>query len=313
MLTAIYTVVMMIATVGTIISIATENFSSPNVVFLSGLGIIFIMAAILHPQEIYCLVFGAIYFLVVPSTFILLTIFYLCNLNNVSWGTREVPKKMTREEEEALKQAEEEKRKKKKSWNIFTTIGLMNVVTELRDVLRSVWGLRNELQNSQNATNQTDLPNQLRNEPKETNTEPVKPKKEKEITGYEPDPENPYWLQLEGIGNGPVECLPDSEIDFWKFLIKKYLHPIEENKEEKQKIASDLLEARNNVVFIFIMLNFLWTVISLQLQSSEDVLKDYYIIKKYEPMSLVFLAVFAIVMVIQVSFSIFITALYNVR
>ena len=59
---------MMIATVGTIISIATENFASPNVVFLSGLFVIFITSAVLHPQEMYCLIHGAIYFLVVSTS-----------------------------------------------------------------------------------------------------------------------------------------------------------------------------------------------------------------------------------------------------
>ncbi|CAL1533661.1 unnamed protein product [Lymnaea stagnalis] len=296
-LTAIYTVVMMVATVGTIISIATENFSSPNVVFLSGLGIVFIVSALLHPQEIFCLIFGAIYFLVVPSTFILLTVFYLCNLNNVSWGTREVPKKMTPEEEEEQKLAEEERKRKKKSWNIFTTIGLLNIVNELRDVIKNVWGLRNDLQHVQDPNEQARVLNQ---EKSVKEVAPPKPKKtEKEMTGYEPDPENPHWLHLEEIGTGPVEVLDEPETEFWKFLIKKYLYPIEENKEQKEKIAKDLVEVRNNIVFIFIMLNFLWTVISLQLQSSEDMLKDYYIIQKYEPMSLVFLTVFASVMVIQ--------------
>ncbi|KAH9515260.1 hypothetical protein Btru_014017 [Bulinus truncatus] len=296
-LTAIYTVVMMIATVGTIISIATENFSSPNVVFITGLGVIFITAALLHPQEIYCLVYGALYFLVVPSTFILLTVFYLCNLNNVSWGTREVPKKMTAEEEEAIKKAEEEKKKKKKSWNIFTTIGLMNIVNELREIIRNIWGLRHDLQQGQLEQSQTAKPQEPS---KPVNAEPAKPKKvKKEVTGYEPDPDNPHWLHLEDMGTGPVEVLDNSEHEFWKFLIKKYLYPIEENKEQKEKIAADLLEVRNNVVFIYIMLNFLWTVIALQLQTSEDALKDYYIVKKYEPMSLLFLVIFASVMVVQ--------------
>ncbi|KAK7010869.1 Chitin synthase class 2 [Biomphalaria glabrata] len=298
-LTAIYTVVMMIATVGTIISIATENFSSPNVVFITGLGVIFISAAVLHPQEIYCLVYGALYFLVVPSTFILLTIFYLCNLNNVSWGTREVPKKMTPEEEEALKKAEEERKKKKKSWNIFTMIGLMNIVNELREVIRNIWGLRNDLQQGQGQVEQTQPPKPAAPQ-KVINVEQPKPtKSKKEVTGYEPDPDNPFWIHLEEIGNGPVEMLDNSEEDFWKFLIKKYLYPIEENKEQKEKIAADLLEVRNNIVFIYIMLNFLWTVIALQLQNSEDALKDYYIVKKYEPMSLLFLVIFASVMVVQ--------------
>ncbi|CAG5133456.1 unnamed protein product [Candidula unifasciata] len=300
-LTAMYTVIMMIATVGTVISIATENFSSPNVVFLSGLGIIFVMAAVLHPQEIYCLIFGAIYFLVIPSTFILLTIFYLCNLNNVSWGTREVPKKLTPEEEQVMKEAEEEKKKKKKSWNVFTSVGLMNILNELREIIRNIWGLRHDLQhnqdlNSENGETKVHSPTPLKEEQVEA---PPKKKLPHEMPGFEVDHENPFWLDQAEMGSGPVDVLSSTETDFWKFLIKKYLYPLDENKEDKEKIANDLLDVRNNVVFIFIMLNFLWIVISLQLQASEDFLKDYYIIQKYEPMSLVFLSIFAMIIVTQ--------------
>ena len=150
-LTALYTVVMMIATVGTLISIATESFNSPNVVFLSGLFVIFLIASLLHPQEFFCLVYGALYFLVVPSTFILLTVYYLCNLNNVSWGTREMPKKLTAEEEEAERLAEEEKAKRKKR-NVFSLYGAVSLLQELRDAVRGLWGLRAELRQQGDVT-----------------------------------------------------------------------------------------------------------------------------------------------------------------
>jgi hypothetical protein len=46
-------------------------------------------------------------------------------------------------------------------------------------------------------------------------------------------------------------------------------------------------------------INFLWTIITLQLQSMEDELKNFYIIQKYEPLSLIFLSVFAIAITLQ--------------
>ena len=54
------------------------------------------------------------------------------------------------------------------------------------------------------------------------------------------------------------------------------------------------------MVFIVTLCNFLWTVIAIQLQASQDQLKDFYIVQKYEPMSLVFLTIFATVMLVQV-------------
>lgn len=65
------------------------------------------------------------------------------------------------------------------------------------------------------------------------------------------------------------------------------------------QIAEDLAIIRNNVVFIYVMMNFLWCVIALQLQAMEDSLKTFYIVEKYEPLSLVFLAVFAVVLLLQ--------------
>lgn len=296
-LTAFYAVVMMIATVGTLISIATESFNSPNVVFLSGLGIIFTVAAILHPQEFFCLVYGALYFLVVPSTFILLTIFYLCNLNNVSWGTREVPKKQSPEEIEAQKKAEEEKAKKKKK--MFTLYGVVGLIHELRDAIRGLWGLRNELHQTAKTSPEQDPDVEKGLLPTSPAPQPPPPPARAHPPGHEPFPDNPHWLTLDYLGYGMVSKLDDDEVEFWKFLIKKYLHPLEEDKHQKAKIAEDLIIIRNNVVFIYVMMNFLWCVIALQLQSMEDTLKTFYIVQKYEPLSLFFLSIFAMVLVLQ--------------
>ncbi len=61
---------------------------------------------------------GLIYFITIPSMYLFLVIYSVFNLNVVSWGTREVPKKKTAEElEEEKRKAEEEAKKppKKKS------------------------------------------------------------------------------------------------------------------------------------------------------------------------------------------------------
>ncbi|XP_076443597.1 chitin synthase chs-2-like [Babylonia areolata] len=300
-LTALYTVVMMIATVGTLISVATESFNSPNVVFLSGLFVIFLVASLLHPQELFCLVYGALYFLVVPSTFILLTIYYLCNLNNVSWGTREVPKKLTPEELEAQKIAEEEKAKNSKQ-RLFSLYGIVSLIHELRDAVRGLWGLREELSKAKGG-NLTSHPQQENDVEKAVAKASVvrtaEPPVRRHPPGYEPNPESPYWLGLDYLGYGIVRNLSTEEKEFWKFLIHKYLHPLDEDKNQKAKIAEDLIIIRNNVVLIYVMMNFLWCVIALQLQSMEGNLKMFYIVQKYEPLSLVFLSIFALVLMLQ--------------
>ncbi|XP_062596974.1 uncharacterized protein LOC134258441 [Saccostrea cucullata] len=317
-ITALYTVVMMIATIGTIISIVTENFGSPNVVFLSGLVIIFVIAGILHPQEFFCLVYGLLYFLTVPSTFVLLTVYYLCNLNNVSWGTRETPKKLTKEEEEELQKHQEEKKKKKESKSLLNRLGLTNLISDARELIQNFLG-QNAKQKAEVETKTEEVQTEEESfllqrqmsrdtrQPRESKESQNTPKVEVDVVpqGWEPDPENPYWTTMEVFGNGPVTRLETDEIEFWKFMIKKYLHPLDEDKSHKEKIKQDLISLKNNVVFIYCMINFLWTIITLQLQSMEDELKNFYIINKYEPLSLMFLSIFALCIALQF-FSMFI-------
>ena len=93
LMSAIYAVIMMAVIIGTTIQIAEDSWTSPNAIFLMLLVVIFLLAAITHPQEFWCIVPGMLYFLCIPSGYLLLIIYSLCNLNIVSWGTREVEKK----------------------------------------------------------------------------------------------------------------------------------------------------------------------------------------------------------------------------
>ncbi|XP_062606375.1 chitin synthase chs-1-like [Saccostrea cucullata] len=88
-LSGIYVIIMIVVLVGVIITAVTESPFHPSVVFLCGIIAIFIIAALFHPREWYNLLFGLLYFVLVPCGFLVLIIYSLCNLNDVSWGTRE--------------------------------------------------------------------------------------------------------------------------------------------------------------------------------------------------------------------------------
>jgi len=92
-MSAIYAIVMMMVLVGIILQLSEDGWSSPSSMFLLLTAFTFIFAACLHPQEFWCLPTGLVYYLTVPSMYLLLIIYSVCNLNNVSWGTREVPQK----------------------------------------------------------------------------------------------------------------------------------------------------------------------------------------------------------------------------
>jgi chitin synthase len=95
----------MAVVVGTTIQIAEDSWTSPNAVFLMLLFSIFFIAACMHPQEFWCIVPGLLYFLCIPSGYLFLLIYSLCNLNIVSWGTREAPKIKRNQSKEEMERA----------------------------------------------------------------------------------------------------------------------------------------------------------------------------------------------------------------
>ena len=54
--------------------------------YLGGLIAIFVVSALLHPREVTCLFHGIWYFLCLPSGYLLLTVYAICNLTDSSWG-----------------------------------------------------------------------------------------------------------------------------------------------------------------------------------------------------------------------------------
>ncbi|XP_013168329.1 PREDICTED: uncharacterized protein LOC106118264 isoform X1 [Papilio xuthus] len=131
---------------------------------------------------------------------------------------------------------------------------------------------------------------------------------------------NPYWIEDPDLKKGEVDFLSQSETQFWKDLIDKYLYPIDANKEEQARIARDLIELRNKSVFAFVMFNALFILIVFLLQLNKDQLHviwplgvktnityiedtgEVLISKEYlqlEPIGLVFVFFFALILVIQ--------------
>lgn len=68
---------------------------SPTSMFVVTMVAIFLGAAFLHPKEFHNVIFGAIFFLMIPATYIFLSLYALINLNVINWGTREAVAKAT--------------------------------------------------------------------------------------------------------------------------------------------------------------------------------------------------------------------------
>ena len=121
-LSTAYALVMMAVIVGTALQLGEDGLGSPSAIFLISLSGSFFIAALLHPQEFWCVVPGLMYLLCIPAMYLLLTIYSITNLHVVSWGTREVAvKKSKKELEEEKKQAAVQQKKAKKEglWGLL--------------------------------------------------------------------------------------------------------------------------------------------------------------------------------------------------
>ncbi|XP_061522553.1 chitin synthase 1 isoform X2 [Phycodurus eques] len=65
------------------------TFLTPTGVFLVSMTIMYLVTAILHPEEFGMIIYGLMYFICIPSGYLLLTIYSLVNMHIVTWGTRE--------------------------------------------------------------------------------------------------------------------------------------------------------------------------------------------------------------------------------
>lgn len=103
---ALFAMLMTAVIVGTLLQIQKDSIMSPHSMFLfavlgrsdqynifqTTIVFSFTIAAILHPCEFTCIFPCILYFLAIPSMYMLLPIYSIANLNTVSWGTREEPK-----------------------------------------------------------------------------------------------------------------------------------------------------------------------------------------------------------------------------
>ncbi|XP_028975709.2 chitin synthase chs-2-like [Esox lucius] len=76
-----------VSVIGTIVR--QQTIWSPSALFLITMVLMNIITAALHPKEFSLIIYGLLYFVCIPSAYLLLTIYSMVNMNNVSWGTRE--------------------------------------------------------------------------------------------------------------------------------------------------------------------------------------------------------------------------------
>ncbi|XP_052747628.1 chitin synthase chs-2-like [Galleria mellonella] len=302
-ITCAYAMVMMMVIVGILLQIIEDGWLAPSSIFtVVTFGSFFITAA-MHPQEISCLLYLGIYYITIPSMYMLLIIYSLCNLNNVSWGTREVPQKKSMKELEQEKMEAEAAKKKMDNSSILRLFGNTEETSgsmecgvaglfkcmcctnpkdhkeelHLLQIQNSLEKIEKKL-NNLGATEVTEPTINLRRSSMGLRGEQLSVVPEYEDSDLSADiPRderddlvNFNWIEDADLQKGEVDFLLTSEIEFWKDLIDTYLRPIDENKEEQARIKNDLKNLRDTTVFAFIMLNSLFVLTIFLLQLNQD-------------------------------------------
>ncbi|XP_052090867.1 uncharacterized protein LOC127727790 [Mytilus californianus] len=314
---AIYSFIMMVVFVGCIITAVQQSPFHPSVIFLCSMVFIFLFAAVIHPWEFSCIFYGLLYFLCVPSGFLLLIIYSLCNMNSVSWGTREVAKKKTQKEknEEERNKKENEEKKKQKSW-----LSRLMPVNQLKD-LRSILELtKKETKTKEDRGIQTEDLNEV----------VVETNKRKTVTWLDKTPEGtiheetnitpttdkpfdflhkPKWTEDKDFKNGKVMVMTPGETHFWEEFIKRYLKPLDANKKEQETMKQALAQLRNEVVAGFAFINLIWISINFMFQLRKPAVIEFPTasgaenvddsVIKIDALGLMFIIFFVLILLIQ--------------
>ncbi|ELT92107.1 hypothetical protein CAPTEDRAFT_22210, partial [Capitella teleta] len=304
-LSTLMAIVQVVVLVGIMRQVAGDGLCHPNTMLLIFMVGTFIIAALLHPQECTIIFHGFIYYLAIPTMYLLLIIYSICNLNVVSWGTREVPK--TELEKENERKIEEKNQQEKiKSSNILTELGGSLGIQEAKDgipincgtLCRCLCCVKDGL--SDEARQMKDMQVELevigktlqvmtgqnragevaetafslksgRNDSQENSEEESG---DEDAEDGDSVASSVSWIQDKDLGRGECKELHYDEEVFWKDLIAKYLFPLAADKIEQDRAAMQLKELRNKSVFSFILINVLlitlMETVSMSIESEES-------------------------------------------
>ncbi|XP_065308275.2 chitin synthase chs-2-like isoform X3 [Dermacentor albipictus] len=339
LLSVAYALLMAAVIVGTALQIQEDGISSPASIFIVGTALVFFLAALVHPQEFRCLMHGLLYFVLVPSMYLILALYSVINLNVVSWGTRETSAANTTQggADHAPSNADR-----------YRPMAQAMMTCRLGDILTCLWCTKSHGGTtwgdfSLNTVSRGDSrPESLEPLLKEcANKMPVLNEEEegednsgqhKELkpNGALPGPQgaaaecdHSAWHTHPTLRHCTRDDLEPEEDRFWNSLITEFLEP------EKAKDASTVHEMqekldalRNRVVSALLFCNAMYVLVIVLLQHHRSTLyiewplaanvtigyvpsAEFVVVqsnyKRLEPLGMVFIAFFAFILLLQVS------------
>ncbi|XP_070778289.1 chitin synthase chs-1-like [Enoplosus armatus] len=303
----LYAFLMMIAAL-TIIGnmVKDKTILSPSSLFIIALACFYIITALMHPQEVGLVCFGLLYIVCIPSAYLLLAIYSMVNLNNVSWGTRETaPAAGAAKPAAGPPQTPAQKAKSAFVW-FFTRAKCCRKLCQRgsAEELIVAEAAEPEPQPQNTIVDDVRLPEEERRQEEPVLTCP-----------------NQCWVtQLQSLSDDmrlQEDKLNQEEEQFFRDLTTKYLEPLPENKKKQKEMADQLKELRNKITFVYFICNAFWLIATFTLQLSETSIfiqvpkvdinlqstGEYMYI---DPLGFMFILSFALLVVIQ-----FIAMLYH--
>ncbi|XP_060607660.1 chitin synthase chs-2-like [Ruditapes philippinarum] len=310
-LSIIYSLIMMIVLVGLIREAVEDGFCSVITWFLLIVSGIFVLSGLTHPKETKCLIHGFLFFIAIPSMSMLLMLYSVINLNNVSWGTREAPKSKQGDGKEDSNSVRDVQSLVDRI--LSCSCCQPQVLQRDNKVAVQLEQIKTELNKLEAGTLHAD----------DSQSDDTGEKHSDTATNIAPPatvPAEPYskYLNFDPESSRKIKYLALREEKFWKWLIEKYLYPgekangnaEEEEKrlKEQEKVKEELKELRNKASLAYLLINALFiTVIYFLQQSNVDTGGGLSVHIEcgsgnglvLEPISLAFTAVAGILLAIQ--------------
>ncbi|KAG7233856.1 hypothetical protein INR49_006488 [Caranx melampygus] len=255
----IYAFLMLIVSLSIIGSMVEDKtILTPSSMFVIVMASIYVITAIMHPQEFHLVFYGFLYIICIPSAYLLLTIYSMVNMNNVSWGTRETkPPGGARAAAVATPQTKAQKAR--------------NILQRYFSCFKCKRCSSQDLSVSQ----ENMIPEPAQPEPQNTIVEDDRITTAQEQSHMSPVFDIQCWVtELQELSSDMrlrEKSLDQGEQEFWKELQEKYLKPLPNDKEKQKKMINDLQELRNKINFAFFMVNAMWLVATFTLQIYSDI------------------------------------------
>lgn len=238
-----------------------------------------------------------LFFLCIPTSYVLLVIYALTNLNANSWGTREdifIPNRKKKPkfqtQAECLQFLEQQFSNAKNSNELLAVVE--NLIdecyshrTESSDqLLAQITAVLNRINMFDDLDKRLNKGLDLHGlgldalveeqEKLQRDKLQTEQNNDQQVATKYDDRIHPYWFDHQLIKYADVKYLNENEFGFWRRLIQKYLKPIHMDALEKQKLQLGLNDLRDRGVFAFFMLDALWIALVFSILLAHDRLKD---------------------------------------